>query len=198
MGVRGYIKRDREMVPIIGPSVVGDYLPLTGGTITGGLAVTGNLTVTGDITGGRVYNAVYNDYAEFFPKGEETEAGDIIMLDLSSDKEQYVKAIFSENIKLAGIHSDEFAYLIGGETVEDGEDYVAHNMKNYIPCGLSGRCNVKLIGEAIKGAYVIPSDIPGVGVCTKDKSMKEYAVGYLVETDDIKDNTVRRLKVKLA
>ena len=44
-----------------------------------------------DITGNRVFNAVWNDYAELFPRGEETSPGDIIVLDMNSDKEQYVK-----------------------------------------------------------------------------------------------------------
>lgn len=52
----------------------------------------GNVTLTGTLTAAKVYNAVYNDYAEFFPRGEDTQRGDIIALDETSGKEQYSKA----------------------------------------------------------------------------------------------------------
>lgn len=51
-----------------------------------------SLGVTEDVTARRVYDAVYNDYAEFMPRGENTEPGDIIALDTSSQTERYIKA----------------------------------------------------------------------------------------------------------
>lgn len=47
----------------------------------------GNVTLTGTLTAAKVYNAVYNDYAEFFPRGDDTQRGDIIALDETSGKE---------------------------------------------------------------------------------------------------------------
>lgn len=52
-----------------------------------------NTTFPGVLTASRVVNAQYNDYAEFFERGEETEAGDIIALDLSSDEENMLKLL---------------------------------------------------------------------------------------------------------
>lgn len=170
------------------------YLPKTGGTITG------NLTVNGTITGTKVVGAVYNDYAEFFPRGEETEAGDIIMLDPNSEEEKYIKAstsIVTEYPLVVGVHSEEYSHLIGGELPENGEDFYDYNIDKYIPVGLAGRCKVKIKGKAIKGAPVTISDIPGVGICSNNITNNNI-VGYLVESDNIKDNdTIRLLKVKL-
>jgi len=40
------------------------YLQLSGGTINGSVTITNNLTVNGNIYGNKVYNAVWNDFAE--------------------------------------------------------------------------------------------------------------------------------------
>lgn len=159
----------------------------------------GSLTATGDITGARVFNAVYNDYAEFFPRGEATEPGDIVMLDMNSDKEQYVKAYRTNKVNsVIGIHSNEFGHLIGGENPPDGSNYLDHNIKKYIPVGLAGRCMAKIIGPAIKGAPVYLSNMPGVGICLQNHIPDENPVGYLVEADNINDNkTIRLLRIKL-
>ncbi len=172
----------------------------TTGALSGNLTVGGTITATGTITGSAVYNAVYNDYAEFFPRGEETEPGDIIMLDLESDEEKYVKAYDVEDsnkyILIAGVHSDEYAHLIGGENPPEGEDFVSYNINKFIPVGLAGRCHVKIKGKAIKGAPVILSDIPGVGVCCTDSNIPAIKiVGYLVESDNKEE--IRRLKIRL-
>ena len=42
-----------------------------------------SLTASEDIHAKRVFEAVYNDYAELMPRGEQTDPGDIIALDLS-------------------------------------------------------------------------------------------------------------------
>ena len=165
-----------------------------------GGTITGNLTVIGTITGTKVIGAVYNDYAEFFPRGEETEAGDIIMLNPNSEEEKYIKAstsIITEYPLVVGVHSEEYSHLIGGELPENGEDFYDYNIDKYIPVGLAGRCKVKIKGKAIKGAPVTISDTPGVGICSNNININSI-VGYLVESDNIEDeNTIRLLKVKL-
>lgn len=169
--------------------------------VANGGTITGNLTVNGTITGTTVVGAVYNDYAEFFPRGEETEAGDIIMLDPNSEEEKYIKAstsIITEYPLVVGVHSEEYSHLIGGELPENGEDFYDYNIDKYIPVGLAGRCKVKIKGKAIKGAPVTISDTPGVGICTNNNININSIVGYLVESDNIEDeNTIRLLKVKL-
>ena len=143
------------------------YLALSGGTLSG------NLTVNGDIRANKVYNAVWNDYAEFFERGEETEPGDLISLDCSSDKEQYAKASL-ENPVLVGVHSDSFANLIGGKDASFEE-----NLKEFIPVGLAGRVKCKVIGKVLKGQYIGLSNLPGIG--TTVDYLNPYIVGIALE-----------------
>lgn len=136
-------------------------------------------TINGDLTATRVFNAVWNDYAEFFERGEETEVGDIIALDENSDEERYIKAT-SESKVIVGVHSDTFAHLIGGENPPDGEDFYEHNIKKFIPVGLAGRVKVKVVGTVKKGDYItLSDDISGVGI-----SLQEYMFeqGFLSTT----------------
>lgn len=146
----------------------------------------------------RMYNAVYNDYAELFPKGEETEPGDIIALDINSDNEQYIKATQSSK-KIVGVHSNEYGHLIGGDEPPKGVDFEEYNFKKYIPVGLVGRCKVKVIGKVNKGDDIIPSEIPGVGrkwiEGVDSEQLLKNSVGFAVENSDDKD--VKLIKVKL-
>ena len=159
------------------------YLKLSGGTITG------DLTVDGTITATQVYNAVWNDYAELFEKGEDTEPGDIVCLDILSDKEQYIKADSSSK-RVIGVHSDTYGHLIGGEKLENFED----NFEKFIPIGLAGRVNVKVKGKVELGDYIVPSEEKGIGrVYNKYIDDRDLIIGYLVETDNRED--VRRLKM---
>lgn len=148
---------------------------------------------TGVLTCTKVVNSVYNDYAELFPKGEETEPGDLIVLDVESKKEQYVKSNL-KNFKIIGVHSDEYSHIIGGD-----DTTLEENLRHYIPVALAGRVRVKFIGEAIKNSYVVPSIIPGAArIYYKGLDSPESIIGILVEKDNIKDNeTIRRLKIKL-
>ena len=158
-----------------------NYLPLTGGTLSGSLTVTGNLNA------GKVYNAVFNDYAEFFERGEETEPGDIISLDLNSDKEIYVKASIENNF-VVGVHSNSFAHLIGGEIPPENEDFFNYNIKKFIPVGLAGRVKCKVQGKVKKGDCIVLGDIKGVGIVSDKIFYNVNIIGYSLEekvTDDI-------------
>ena len=146
----------------------------------------------------RMYNAVYNDYAELFPKGEDTEPGDIIALDINSDKEQYIKATLDSK-KIVGVHSNEYGHLIGGDEPPKGVDFEEYNFKKYIPVGLVGRCKVKVIGKVDKGDEIIPSEIPGIGRSwiegMDSQDLLKNSIGFAVESSD--DKGVKLIKVKL-
>lgn len=148
---------------------------------------------SGVLTCTKVVNAVYNDYAELFPKGEETEPGDLIVLDLNSEKERYIRSN-TKNTRVVGVHTDEYAQLIGGD-----EATLAENLKHYIPVSLAGRVRVKFTGIARKNDYVVASIIPGVARAYYEGLDKpEDIIGILVEADDIEQqNEIRRLKIKL-
>lgn len=149
----------------------------------------GDIAARGSISASKVYNAVWNDYAELFERGEKTEPGDIIALDSSAPKEQYVKADSSSK-RVIGVHSDTYGHLIGGEHLTNFED----NFKKFIPIGLAGRVNVKVKGKVSIGDYIVPSDEKGIGrVYDKKIDDRDLILGYLVEADTRED--LRRLKM---
>lgn len=141
----------------------------------------GNVTVEGELTAAKVYNAVYNDYAEFFPRGGETQVGDIIALDENGEGERYVKATEKSRC-VAGVHSEDFAQIIGGMRAETGENILKKNLPDFIPVALAGRVLVRFIGEAKVGACVAPSDLPGVGRMASGPD--DQSVGRIVEDKD--------------
>ena len=124
------------------------------------------LNANGDLRPNRLFNAVWNDYAELFPKLKSTitEAGDIIALDISNDKEVYTKATEETSSFIVGVHSDEYAHLIGGERPADDYSgtFEEFNKDKFIPVGLAGRVKAKCIGIIKKGDKLVISDIPGV------------------------------------
>ena len=156
--------------------------------IDGSLKVKTDIDAGGNIKGYRVYNAVFNDYAEFFERGEETEVGDIISLDMSSDEERYVKAT---NPRLVvGVHSNTYGHILGGDvSIEESE-------KTHIPVGLSGRVKTKIVGSIEKGDEVILSDIPGVGrKFNPDTDRERDIIGFAVETNLSED--IKLVKIKI-
>lgn len=151
----------------------------------------GNVTIAGTLTAAKVVNAYYNDYAEFFPRGEDTEAGDIIAL-VEGSKEKYVRAV-EDSIMVVGVHSDEYAQVIGGETDENGNVDMDKVLQNYIPVALAGRVHVKFYGIAVSGIKVVPSEIPGVGRAFAEGDSEESVVGRIVVGDSFQN--VRRVKI---
>lgn len=199
--------QSRKMIDFVAMGT-SKYLKKSGGRMSGrlefgsstnyvdqsGNAHFNSVTATNDITGRKVYQAVYNDYAEFFPRGESTEPGDIIALDAHSSREQYVKAVAGDRI--VGVHSDEFAHLIGGDPAADGEDFFSANLPKYIPVGLCGRCRVKALGAVHRGDYIVPStSYPGVGIAVQSVAVPPDAIGFAVEDSD--DPGIHRVRVKL-
>lgn len=152
----------------------------------------GNVVLTGTLTATQVFNAVYNDYAEFFPRGGDTERGDIIACDEASTREQYVKAT-DKSLCVVGVHSEEFAQIIGGLQVEEGKGVMETNIRQFIPVAMAGRVHVKYFGKAIVGTKVVPSEIPGVGRAWQEGDSLDHVVGKIVEPDTRQD--VRLVKI---
>lgn len=145
--------------------VIGSWYGITfydvcGNKIAGGMNVRdGSLTMKGTITGSKVYNAVYNDYAEFFEKDEDTafEAGDIVALDTSSEEERYIKAT-EDSIVVVGVCTQEYAHIIGGK-----DQALEENEKEFVPVSLMGRVHVKVDDTVKRGDKVTASKVPGIG-----------------------------------
>ena len=130
----------------------------------------------------KVYNAVWNDYAELFERGSKTEPGDIVMLDIDSDKEQYCIAKRNSG-PVIGVHSDTYAQLIGGEKVPDGQDtdHYVYNAPRFIPIGLAGRVKVKVTGNVKKGQRLCLSETPGVARSAINGFDDSYMIGIALE-----------------
>lgn len=171
---------------------------LVSGTLTvkSDISAVGNITSTGTITATKVYNAVYNDYAEWFPRkpyGDTVCKGHIIASDDESDGEYYVLAT-NKSKAVVGICSTGYAQIVGGEPCEEGEDYEAKNNKKFIPVALAGRVPVWVSGKVKKGDYIIPSSEPGIGKPSKWRWWK--AVGIALENNDDKDPKLVMVLVK--
>lgn len=120
----------------------------------------GNMTLAGYINPTKGYNATFNDYAEWFLKGEDVEPGDVLAKLPGSNV--YVKATESIAHLVVGVVSDEYAWCIGGDKLNNPED----NQDKYAPVGLAGRVSVKVYGYVEEGQFLVPSYIPGVALAT--------------------------------
>lgn len=175
-------------------------MPTTGGTFSGPVYF-GNdsyyINTSGEANFSKAYGAIYNDYAELFPKGEDTRPGDIIALDTDSKEERYVRAVNTSK-RVVGVHSDEFAMLIGGERAEAGKSLLESNADKYIPVALAGRVKTWVTGVVHTGDYIVPSEIPGVGRAVRacENANSSCIVGYAVESDDRTDKRRIRIRVK--
>ena len=171
------------------------FMPKAGGTFSGnvyfannssykfdtyGDITARNINAAGNITGNTIYGAVFNDYAEWFERGEDTEPGDIIALDTSNSIERYIKADINHSC-VVGVHSNEYSHIIGGKKYDTDQEYFEQNLKNYIPVGLAGRVKTKVIGPAHKGDRIVVTNIPGVGAASSEKT-GDY-VGMIVDVE---------------
>ena len=141
--------------------------------------------------GNSITNAVWNDYAERFekPVDLETEPGDIIALDKSTETEMYKLAEEGDS-NIVGVHSDEYGMLIGG--VADDEEY---NKEHFIPVGMIGRVRTKIIGPIHKGDRIVPSNIPGVGRIFENGDNMFAIVGFATETN--LDPNIKKVRTKI-
>ena len=116
------------------------------------LKITGDARVVGNFRASKVYNAVYNDYAEWYEKDnidEIFEPGDVIELNPSTGK--YRKSISNSSKLVVGVYSDSYGHILGGEELPDMES----NSKKYIPIGISGRVRVKVVGKVNIGDLLV-------------------------------------------
>jgi hypothetical protein len=167
MGVIGQQNTDRGYIQFGtgGPTI---------GAITGGA-----VTVSGDFTANRVYNAVWNDLAEFFEKESDSEAGDVIVQGEGGVK----KSSSRGDVCVVGVHSDTYGYVLGSE-----------NSEAKTPIGLSGRVNVK-VREPLKIGDLLISDVDGFATRATevDKQVKGSVFGKVLQNKT--DNKVERIKI---
>ncbi|WP_368292868.1 hypothetical protein [Dehalobacter sp. TBBPA1] len=120
---------------------------------------TQRLNYSGYFYATRVYNAVYNDYAEYFLKDDFLlEKNDVVCL--NPDGKGYIKSRFAYDPLVVGVYSNCFAQCVGGKG--DGNDE-----RDFASVGVSGRVPVKVIGIVKKGDLLVASDIPGVAMASE-------------------------------
>ncbi|MGL4998358.1 MAG: hypothetical protein ACRC5T_05260 [Cetobacterium sp.] len=167
---------------------------------SGNQEILGNVTVNGDFIATRGFGSVYNDYAEYFPKHTTTitHFGDIISLDEHSSIELYKKAIYSDKA-IIGIHTEQYAYIIGGDRSPEGVNFKEYNDLRFIPVGLAGRIPVKVCTPVRKGEYIVPSNIPGIGEVFKNGIHDQMKIiGMALENiEDICELGYNLVKVKI-
>jgi hypothetical protein len=144
---------------------------------------TTRLNYSGYLYATRVYGAVWNDYAEYFEKGEEVDFGDIVRLDPETGN--YVKSTIEYDKLVVGVCSDSYGHLLGGKGDE-------HDEENFIPVGMAGRVGVKVIGKVEPGDFIVSSPIPGVGM-KGELNIPGTVVGKVLETKTTDE--IKRVKV---
>jgi hypothetical protein len=113
-----------------------------------------SLNVSGTITATKVFNAIYNDYAEWYAKDDNCTAvaGDVIVLNPETGK--YTKCASSNSKFVVGVFSDSYGHILGGEILSDMEK----NSEKYIPVGISGRIFVKASADVVPGDLLVSSN----------------------------------------
>lgn len=130
------------------PSISGDSL----NTIS-------HLGVT--ISGGRVYNSTYNDFAETFEKNDESEiASPGMLIALNPDTGKYEICNGYENNCVVGVQSNSYAYLAGGNRINNTQDII--DLENeYFTVAVSGKVWVNVVteDEDCLNCHIKPGDL---------------------------------------
>lgn len=148
------------------------------------------ITGAGYFYANRIYNSVFNDYAEYFLKDQPLEAGDVVAANENGDG--YIKSNGEFDSLVVGVLSDDYAQCIGGE--KELSQY--EQDRKYAPIGLAGRVRVKVIGEIKKGDLLVSSNIPGVAMSNKGNYKPGTVIGKALETHT--GNTVDRIKMLIS
>lgn len=99
------------------------------------------------ISAGRVYNAVYNDFAETFEKNNKNEiASPGTLIALNPDTGKYEICDGFENKYIVGVQSNSYAYLAGGNRINNTQDII--DLENeYFTVAVSGKVWVNVVSE---------------------------------------------------
>lgn len=153
------------------------------------------------IVHGRVYNAVYNDFAETFEKSNKEEiAKPGTLISLNPDTGKYEICEGFENKLVVGVQSNTYAFLAGGNRINGTQD-ILELENEYFTVAVSGKVWVNVIensyiepgdllvssfekGKATKSNYNTPGTIIGKALCKPKyfENDNEYKVLVLIMT----------------
>lgn len=153
-----------------------------------------NFTASGDIHAGRVFNAVWNDYAELYLKrdlNDESEAGTVICK--TPGEFSYEPSNKFNRRLVVGVVSDTYGMLLGGKSTNTKEE----NLKEYYPISLAGRVKVKVkSGVKIKEGDLLCADDNGRAT-VKRFFTKGSVIGKALESSNgSKDKILIQVMVK--
>ena len=174
-----------ELKNLIDNFIISDEtkLSLTGGTLTGTLVGTDIYANT--VTAEKIYGAVWNDYAEWFEKENANDTFDFG--DICSWNENGVVLSSPSDVKVVGVVSNTYGYILGGLPLADMEE----NSKYFVPIGLTGRVNVKVKGTVKVGDLIISAG-NGIGKVDNNASIQQV-VGKALESSN--DENVKLITV---
>ena len=116
--------------------------------------ITGNIVTTGDITGARVFNAVYQDVAEWVPATADLAPGTVVVLNTARNNE-VMASHAAYDTSVAGVVSEQPGLLLGVGAAN--KEMVA----------TTGRVKVRVDARqsAIRvGDLLVTSDMPGTAM----------------------------------
>lgn len=144
----------------------------------------GNLRTSGTISGSKVYNAVWNDYAELYKKddpNELIEPGTVIAK--IKGKNTYAPSDEHSGRLVVGVCSDSYGHLLGG----DKDKSLEENLKTYVPVALAGRVYVKVVkcAQIDEGDLLTVSALPGRATAVPARwNSKGFIIGKALESSD--------------
>lgn len=156
-----------------------------------------NLEVNGTVRADKVYNAVWNDYAELYKKDSsdiEVEPGTVICK--VKGKDTYAPSTYDSSKLVVGVVSDSYGHIVGG----DPDKSLEENLKLYYPVALAGRVYVKVAPRCIieEGDLLSVSMYEGrVVACSSPTS--GTVVGKALESSDYenpKDKILMQVMLK--
>lgn len=107
---------------------------------------------------GRVYNAVYNDFAETFEKNDKSDKvkpGTLITLNPKTGKYEVCDKF--EDKLVVGVTSNTYAFLAGGNRVDGTQDLI--DLENeYFTVALCGKVWVRVVNDCLNG-NIKPGDL---------------------------------------
>lgn len=124
----------------------------------GHIDITGNLTAGGEVRASKVYNAVWNDYAELYLKKDPDRPsipGTVICK--TSGKLTYEPSTKKNRRLVVGVVTDTYGHILGGDEDKSLED----NLLTHYAVAVSGRVRVKVK----PGVFVKEGDL----LCADDK-----------------------------
>lgn len=151
-----------------------------------------NTKIEGDLTAtGKVYNAVWNDYAELFRCDTKLSPGTVVSYIPNSNGKVEPSTSNNEDL-VVGVVSDNYGMVLGG----DKGKTLSENLRTHVPVGLVGRVDVliddKSLIHAKPGSLLgISTTNPGYATVLLSRSITDVVIGKVLEYP--KGNTVLML-----